>query len=50
MTQSVVKEEIEKKEHVVCQKCVLLDGPFGVSLNSDGLCSFCEDPTFETPS
>jgi hypothetical protein len=50
MTQSIVKESVEKKEHSICQKCILLDGPFGVSLNSNGLCNFCEDPSFETPT
>ena len=50
MTQSVVKEEKGKDANVICQKCILLDGPFGVSLNSNGICNFCEDPTFETPT
>jgi len=49
MTQSIIKEEI-KNDHVICQKCILLDGSFGVSLNTEGLCNFCEDPTFETPT
>jgi len=49
MTQSIIKEEI-KNRNVICQKCILIDGPFGVSLNTEGFCNFCEDPTFETPT
>ncbi len=50
MTESLVKEVFAKKGHDICQKCILMDGPFGVSINTNGLCNFCEDPTFETPT
>ncbi|MFW9825765.1 MAG: hypothetical protein ACFFE4_22680, partial [Candidatus Thorarchaeota archaeon] len=51
MTQIISTEEIaNKNEHTICQKCLMLDGPFGVHLNSEGICSICEDPTYETPT
>ncbi|MHA2390626.1 MAG: hypothetical protein ACXAEX_01550 [Promethearchaeota archaeon] len=51
MTQTIVKEGIvERKEDIICQKCIMLDGPFGVRLNTEGFCSICEDPTYETPT
>lgn len=37
-------------EHM-CKKCILLDGSLGVSVNaSTGLCNYCEDPEYKTPS
>ena len=37
-------------EHM-CKKCILLDGSLGVSVNaSTGLCNYCEDPKYKTPS
>lgn len=51
MTQSIIKKEAQVKDgYNICQKCIMLDGPFGVSLNKNGLCNFCEDPSFETAS
>ena len=42
-------QSIEKKYNI-CQKCILVDGSFGVEVNSDGLCSYCADPHFVTPT
>ncbi|MBY8988269.1 MAG: hypothetical protein KGD61_07435 [Candidatus Lokiarchaeota archaeon] len=37
-------------EHM-CKKCILLDGSLGVSVNaSTGICNYCEDPEYKTPS
>ena len=37
-------------EHM-CKKCILLDGSLGVTVNSStGLCNYCEDPEYRTPS
>ena len=37
----------QQKQHV-CKSCVLIDGSFGIELNSEGLCNYCEDPTYKT--
>ena len=42
--------EIEKKKYNICQNCVLIDGSFGVKVNSDGLCSYCSNPDHITPT
>jgi len=42
--------EITKKNYKICQNCILIDGSFGVKVNSDGLCSYCSNPNFVTPT
>ena len=36
-----------KQQHM-CKNCVLIDGSFGIELNSKGICNYCEDPTYKT--
>ena len=36
-----------KLQHV-CKNCVLIDGSFGIELNSEGICNYCADPTYKT--
>ncbi|MFX1347027.1 MAG: hypothetical protein ACFFAI_18215 [Promethearchaeota archaeon] len=45
-------QEIEttKKTYKICQNCILIDGSFGVIVNSDGLCSYCANPNYITPT
>ena len=40
--------QIIEKKYNICQKCILVDGSFGVDVNSEGLCSYCADPHFVT--
>jgi len=35
---------------VVCSNCILPNGFLGISLNSNSLCNFCDDPTYKTPN
>lgn len=39
-----------EKKYNICQKCILINGSFGVEVNSDGICSYCADPHFVTPT
>ena len=45
-------QEIEttEKTYNICQNCILTDGSFGVKVNSDGLCSYCSNPNYITPT
>ena len=36
-----------EQQHI-CKNCVLIDGSFGIELNSEGICNYCEDPTYKT--
>ncbi len=36
-----------EQQHI-CKECVLIDGSFGIELNSEGVCNYCEDPTYKT--
>ncbi|MFX1399471.1 MAG: hypothetical protein ACFFAS_20795 [Promethearchaeota archaeon] len=38
------------KRYNICQRCILIEGSFGVEVNSNGLCSYCADPSFITPT
>jgi len=42
--------QIIEKKYNICQKCILVDGSFGVEVNSNGLCSYCADPHFVSPT
>jgi len=35
-------------EQYICKNCILVDGSFGIELNSEGICNYCEDPTYKT--
>jgi len=37
-----------KHEQYVCKNCILVDGSFGIELNSEGICNYCEDPAYKT--
>ncbi len=43
---------MEKTEikYNICQNCILINGSFGVQVNSNGFCSYCTNPHFETPT
>ena len=42
-----MKQRQQQKQHV-CKNCVLIDGSFGIELNSEGICNYCEDPIYKT--
>ena len=35
-------------EQYICKNCILVDGSFGIELNSEGICNYCEDPAYKT--
>ena len=35
-------------EQYICKNCILVDGSFGIELNSKGICNYCEDPAYKT--
>ncbi|MBA7515886.1 hypothetical protein ES705_07931 [subsurface metagenome] len=35
-------------EQYICKNCILIDGSFGIELNSEGICNYCEDPAYKT--
>jgi len=35
-------------EQYICKNCILVDGSFGIELNSEGICNYCENPTYKT--
>jgi hypothetical protein len=35
-------------EQYICKNCILVDGSFGIELNSEGICNYCEDPAYRT--
>lgn len=35
------------QEEQVCKKCILPDGFLGIDINSNGLCNFCENPSYK---
>jgi hypothetical protein len=38
------------EEHVICKKCILVDGFLGVNIRDNGLCDFCSDPSHKNPN
>ncbi|MFX1385230.1 MAG: hypothetical protein ACFFBP_22680 [Promethearchaeota archaeon] len=42
--------EVTFKRYKICKKCILINGSFGVELNSEGFCNYCVDPHFVTPT
>ena len=38
----------QQQQQHICRNCVLIDGSFGIELNSEGVCNYCEDPTYKT--
>ncbi|TFF90921.1 MAG: hypothetical protein EU548_00535 [Promethearchaeota archaeon] len=39
-----------EEKYNICQNCILIDGSFGIKVNSDGQCSYCADPNYITPT
>ena len=37
-----------KQQQHICKNCILIDNSFGIELNSEGICNYCEDPTYKT--
>ncbi len=35
-------------QQYICKKCILIDGSFGIELNSKGICNYCDDPAYKT--
>ena len=46
----MLEMETIKNRYHICQNCILIDGAFGVKVSSNGLCSYCSDPKFITPT
>jgi hypothetical protein len=38
------------EEHIICKNCILVNGFLGISINDQGLCNFCSDPTYVNPN
>jgi hypothetical protein len=36
------------QKQYICKNCILIDGSFGIELNSEGICNYCDDPTYKT--
>jgi len=36
------------QEQYICKNCILVDGSFGIELNSKGICNYCDDPAYKT--
>jgi hypothetical protein len=36
------------QEQYICKNCILIDGSFGIELNSKGICNYCDDPAYKT--
>ena len=38
----------QQQQQYICKNCILIDGSFGIELNSKGICNYCEDPTYKS--